>query len=293
MLELIAVGYRYPGYARQVLQDVDLRIDAGEIVGLVGPNEAGKSTVCLVASGLAPASIGGTLRGEVRIDGEPTAGRRTHELATLVGLVFQNPNTQRSGTTATVFEEIAMGPVNLGLDVAESLERTREALRALRIEDLARRDPGRLSGGQAQLVAIASILAMRPRHLVLDEPTAQLDPEGTRLVGEALGRLAASGTALLIAEHKTDLLDGLCDRVAVLDAGRIVRDGASAEVLAMPDLPELGVEPPSRVRLERALAGGGAAGPTTGDPRVLRALAALVAADTGRAARRDATVDAS
>ncbi len=300
MLELIAVGYRYPGYAREVLQDVDLRIEAGEIVGLVGPNEAGKSTVCLVASGLAPASIGGTLRGEVRIDGEPTTGRRTHELATLVGLVFQNPNTQRSGTTATVFEEVAMGPVNLGLEIVESLARTREALAALRIEDLALRDPGRLSGGQAQLVAIASILAMRPRHLVLDEPTAQLDPEGSRLVGEALGRLAASGTALLIAEHKTDLLDGLCDRVVVLDAGRVVRAGAAGEVLAMPELSGLGVEPPSRVRIERALAGAGsgaragavASGGAPRDPRVLEALAALVAEDTGRVALPDGTLDA-
>lgn len=254
MLELRGVSYRYPGYARQVLREVDLRVESGEIVGLVGANEGGKSTMCLVASGLAPASVGGALTGELLIDGEPAAGLRTHELATRVGLVFQNPNTQRSGTTATVFEEVAMGPVNLGLPVAESLARTRGALAALRIEDLAMRNPGRLSGGQAQLVAIASILAMRPPHLVLDEPTAQLDPEGTRLVGEALAGLAGSGTALLIAEHKTDLLDGLCTRVVVIDEGRIVRDGPAAEVLTWPDLPTLGVEPPARVRLERALA---------------------------------------
>jgi energy-coupling factor transport system ATP-binding protein len=289
MLELQAVTYRYPGYAKEVLRDVDVRIENGEIVGLVGPNEAGKSTLCLVASGLAPASIGGTLRGEVRIDGEPAAGRRTHELATLVGLVFQNPNTQRSGTTATVFEEVAMGPVNLGMEVAESLARTREALAALRIEDLAMRNPQRLSGGQAQLVAIASILAMRPRHLVLDEPTAQLDPEGTRLVGEAFARLAARGTALLIAEHKTDLLDGLCDRVVVMDAGRVVRAGPAAEVLAMPELAGLGVEPPSRVRLERAVAEAGAAGAgsaAVAGGHAIDVLATLVAEDTGRSGLR-------
>lgn len=278
MLELDGVSYRYPGYSRLVLQDVSLRIDAGEIVGLVGANEAGKSTLCLVASGLAPASVGGELRGELRIDGEPAKGRRTHELATRVGLVFQNPNTQRSGTTATVFEEVAMGPVNLGLPVAESLARTREALDALRIADLAMRNPLRLSGGQAQLVAIASILAMRPRHLVLDEPTAQLDPEGTRLVGEALGRLAARGTALLIAEHKTDLLDGLCGRVVVMEGGSIARDGPAAEVLAWPELAGMGVEPPARVRLERALSDSrsGAGG--------LAALSELVSEDMGRRA---------
>jgi energy-coupling factor transporter ATP-binding protein EcfA2 len=107
------------------------------------------------------------------------------------------------------------------------------------------------------LVVIASLLAMRPAHLVLDEPTAQLDPEGTRLVGEALRGLAATGTALLIVEHKTDLLDGLCGRIVVLDAGRIVLDGPAGEVLADPRLVEWGVEPPSRIRLVRAAAARG------------------------------------
>jgi energy-coupling factor transporter ATP-binding protein EcfA2 len=149
------------------------------------------------------------------------AGRPTHDLAERVAIGFQNPTTQLSGVAATVLEEVALGPMNLGLPVHETLQRTREALGLLRIEHLADRPPLRLSGGQGQLVAIASLLAMRPRHVVLDEPTAQLDPEGTRLVGEALRSLAATGTALLVAEHKTDLLDGLCDR-ALADGGRIV-----------------------------------------------------------------------
>lgn len=277
MLELDGVAYRYPGYAREVLAGVSLRVAPGEIVGLVGATEAGKSTLCLVAAGLAPASIGGTLRGEVRVDGAPLAGRPTHELATLVGLVFQDPATQLSGTAATVLEEVAMGPVNLGLPVTETLGRARAALAALRIGELALRDPRRLSGGQAQLVATAAILAMRPRHLVLDEPTAQLDPEGTRLVGEALAALAAGGTALLVAEHKTDLLDALCHRVVVLDAGRVAADGPAAEVLARPDLADLGVEPPARVRLAAALAGAGVAAGTR--DRALGALARLVAGE--------------
>src|SRR5258707_15601657 len=97
MLELRSVSYRYAGYSTEVLSGVDLRLDDGEIVGLVGPNEAGKSTLCLVASGLAPASVGGVLGGEVLVDGTAMAGLPTHELATRVGIVFQNPNTQRSG----------------------------------------------------------------------------------------------------------------------------------------------------------------------------------------------------
>src|SRR5262245_2716665 len=123
MIELTGVSYRYAGYANEVLHDIDLRLDDGEIVGLVGPNDGGKSTLCLVASGLAPASIGGTLKGSVTIDGTPTTGLPTHRLAEHVVLGFQNPNTQRSGIAATVFEEIALGPMNLGLSVADTTAR--------------------------------------------------------------------------------------------------------------------------------------------------------------------------
>ena len=268
MLELSLVSYRYPGYARTVLHDIELCLEDGEIVGLVGPNDAGKSTLCLVAAGLAPASIGGVLKGTLTLDGTPADGLRTHQLAERVVVGFQNPNTQRSGLAATVFEEIAVGPMNLGLEVPETVARTREAIARLRLEPLVERDPQRLSGGQAQLVAIASLLAMRPRHVILDEPTAQLDPEGTRLVGEALKALADGGTSLLIAEHKTDLLDGLCQRVVVIDAGTLVRDGATGDVLTDPELEMLGVEPPARVRLRRAAEAAGL------DPRVLEGVGA-------------------
>jgi energy-coupling factor transport system ATP-binding protein len=254
MLQLTGATYRYAGYAKPVLHDVDLRLDDGEVVGLVGPNEAGKSTLCLVASGLAPTSIGGDLKGSLTLDGTPAAGLKTHELAERVVVGFQNPNTQRSGIAATVFEEIALGPMNLGLAVVETVARTREAIARLRLEHLVARDPQRLSGGQAQLVAIASLLAMRPRHIILDEPTAQLDPAGTRLVGEALRSLAETGTSLLIAEHKTDVLDGLCSRIVAIDAGRIVIDGPTATVFDDPRLAELGVERPARARLGQALA---------------------------------------
>jgi energy-coupling factor transporter ATP-binding protein EcfA2 len=258
MLRLREVSYRYAGYARPVLHDVSLDLASGEIVGLVGPNEAGKSTLCLVASGLAPGSIGGELTGGgLEIDGAPMAGQPLHELATRVGIGFQNPATQLSGVAGSVFEEVALGPMNLGLPARETVARTRAALATLRIEDLAERAPRRLSGGQGQLVVLASLLAMRPPHLILDEPTAQLDPDGTRSVGEALRRLAASGAGLLIAEHKTDLLAELCDRVVVIDDGRLVAHGPATSILGDPGLADRGVEPPTRVRLTRALEGRG------------------------------------
>jgi energy-coupling factor transport system ATP-binding protein len=257
VLELRSATYRYAGYARPALHEVDLALHDGEIVGLVGGTESGKSTICLVASGLAPLSIGGELRGEVLIDGQPTAGLSVHDLAQRVVIGFQDPATQRSGVAATVFEEVALGPMNLGLPVAETLARTRRALATLRIEHLADRDPARLSGGEGQLVAIAGLLAMGPRHVILDEPTAQLDPAGSKLVAAALRDLAATGAALLVAEQRTDLLDGLCDRVVVVEGGRIVLDGPAVTTLEDPRLDGWGVEPPSRVRLARALAARG------------------------------------
>jgi energy-coupling factor transporter ATP-binding protein EcfA2 len=194
---------------------------------------------------------------------------------------FQNPNTQRSGIAATVFEEIALGPMNLGLPVTETVARTRDAIARLRLEHLVTRDPQRLSGGQAQLVAIASLLAMRPRHIILDEPTAQLDPAGTRLVGEALRSLAETGTSLLIAEHKTDLLDALCSRIVAIDGGRIVLDGPTATIFDDPRLAELGVEPPARVRLGRMLGGRGIDSAVVADALAAAAGAARVA-EAGR-----------
>lgn len=254
MLTFDGVSYRYAGYATPVLHDISLTLGAGEIVGLVGANDAGKSTLCLVASGLAPGSVGGELTtGDVRIDGRAMRGTPLHEFATLVGIGFQNPATQLSGVTGSVFEEIALGPMNLGLSRRDTVERVNAAMATLAIEHLAEREPRRLSGGQGQLVVIASLLAMRSPHLVLDEPTAQLDPEGTRLVGEAIRALAATGTALLIAEHKTDLLDGLCTRVIALDAGRVVIDGPAATTLEDPRLRDLGVDRSARVRLAEAL----------------------------------------
>jgi energy-coupling factor transport system ATP-binding protein len=257
-LRLEGVSYRYAGSTATVLSGVDLVVERGDVVGLVGANEAGKTTLCLIAAGLAPATIGGRLEGTVHMDGLSTAAARPFELAQRCGTLFQNPATQLSGTAPTVWEEIAFGPRNLALPLAEVVARVEEAVATLAIGDLVRRDPARLSGGEAQLVALAGVLALRPAYLVLDEPTSQLDPQGTRLVGDALAALAArSNAGILIVEHKTDLLAGLASRVAVIDAGRLVADGPAAATLADERLPGWGVQPPSAVRLARAAAAAG------------------------------------
>lgn len=254
-LRLAGVSYRYAGSPNVVLSEVDLVVEPGEVVGIVGPNEAGKSTLCLVAAGLAPGTIAGRLEGTVTIDDLTTSTARPYELAQRCGSLFQNPGTQLSGTTLSVWEEIAFGPRNLGLALDEVVARVNAVVSTLEIGELVERAPARLSGGQAQLVALAGVLALQPAYLVLDEPTSQLDPQGTNLVGDALAGLAArSNVGILVVEHKTDLLAGIASRVAVLDAGRIVAIDASADILADERLPGWGVDQPSSVRLARAAA---------------------------------------
>ena len=253
-LTLEGVGYHYPATDEPSLAGVTFGLGPGEVVGVVGANEAGKSTLCLVAAGRAPVIVGGRLAGTVLVDGDRSTDLRPHELAQRCGLLGQDPWSQLSGTARTVFEEVAFGPCNLGLPLAEVVERVGWALAVLGIAHLAHRHPERLSGGQAQLVTLASVLALRPPHLVLDEPTSQLDPLGTRLVADALLALRReTGTSLLVAEHKTDLLQRLAARVLVLSEGEIVADGPADAVLSDPALERYAVDRPARWRVGRAI----------------------------------------
>ena len=251
-LSLSGVGYRYAGATRASLLDIDLELADGAVVGLAGPSESGKTTLCLVAVGLAPRTVGGHVRGRITLDDEDTDAWPMHRLSQRIGIGFQNPSTQLSQVAATVFEEVAFGPMNLAVPRGEVVARTWSALEALGIEALAERDSRHLSGGQQQLVAMAGLLAMRPGHLVLDEPTAQLDPAGTRMVADAISRLASDGASILVAEQKTDLLAAVASEMVVLSEGRIALRGPTDEVLADARLPALGVAEPAAVRLRRA-----------------------------------------
>ena len=251
MLQLECHTFTYPSARNPALSGIRLEVPHGQVVGLVGPNGAGKSTLCLVLAGLAPAVVGGRLEGILKIDGEDVAGRPIHEVAQRVGLVIQNPTTQMSGLTRTVREEIAFGPMNLGLAREEVVGRVASVVDLLDLGAIADQDPSRLSGGEAQLVVIGSILAMRPEHLILDEPTSQLDPAGVRLVEQALRTLTKAGTALLIAEHRTDLLYGLADRIVGLVDGAVVADGSPRDELVGSSAATLGIAEPTAVRLAR------------------------------------------
>jgi energy-coupling factor transporter ATP-binding protein EcfA2 len=257
-LALTGVRYTYAGARGPSLRGVELCLEPGRVLGVAGANGAGKSTLCLVAAGLAPGTIGGRLDGSVTVDGVAASSLRPHELAQRCGLLLEHAGTQLSHTTATVFEEVAFGPSNLGMAVPEVVDRTWWALRAVGIESLAARDPGRLSGGQAQLAALAGVLAMRPRYLILDEPTSELDPAGTSLVADALARLSReTGAGVLLVEHKTQVLARVATEIVVLDDGAVALSGSAADVLADPRLEGHGVTPPAAVVVERELRAAG------------------------------------
>ena len=253
MLNLRSVSYRYPGSRVESLHGIDLDLAEGTVTGLVGPAEAGKSTLCLVAGGLAPRVVGGTLFGQVGIDLESIADWPMHRLAEHVVTGIQDPAGQLTLIADTVAEEVAFGPANLGLPRDEIAERVELALHLTGIVELAPRDPARLSGGQQQLVVIAGLLAMRPRHLVLDEPVAHLDASSARLVLTAIRAAADNGAAVLLAEQRTMELADVADSIIVMGAGNIIGRGTPSAVLADPANHVLGIAEPPEVTLRRKL----------------------------------------
>jgi energy-coupling factor transporter ATP-binding protein EcfA2 len=250
VLRLEGVSFRYPGAGHDSLHAVSLDLAPGRVTGLAGPAGAGKSTLCLVASGLAPRVIGGTLVGAVGIDGVNVARWPMHQMTEHVVMGLQDPAGQLSLIAETVMDEVTFGPANLGLARDEVVGRATAALDTVGVSDLAARDPRGLSGGQLQLVVIAGLLAMRPSHLILDEPTAHLDARSTARVLAAIERIAATGTAVLLAEHRIESLVAVCDQLAVIAAGNIVVEGAIDTVLAEPAVSALGVST-TAVRLRR------------------------------------------
>jgi energy-coupling factor transport system ATP-binding protein len=224
------VSYAYPGTPREALSDIGVSVSEGEWVGLVGPTNSGKSTLCLLAMGLAPHFFGGRLKGRVTVFGKDSLSVTVAERSTDVGLLFQNPFTQISGARERVDDEIAFGPECHGLARAEIDDRVAEAMELVGLSGLAARHPADLSGGQLQRLALASLLAMRPRLLLLDEPTSQLDPAGTAGIFEVLAGLHARGITILMVEQRLERLCELCPRIVALVAGRLLADGTPEEV---------------------------------------------------------------
>jgi energy-coupling factor transporter ATP-binding protein EcfA2 len=242
MIQIKNFSYSYPGQDKTALNDITLDVPEGQFLGVVGTNSAGKSTLCYALSGFVPHFFHGSVEGELRVGKADILETSLGDLAGEVGLVFQNPFNQISGARFTVREEIAFGLENLGLPRKEIEQRLKETLEMIGLEDLADRSPFALSGGQQQRVAIASILAMQPRLLVLDEPTSQLDPLSTQEVFRILDKLSRrGGTTVVLVEHKLEWLAAFADRVVVLSKGEIAMDGDPKKILADPKLVKIGV----------------------------------------------------
>lgn len=243
VIEVANLTYHYPASSPAALREVTFRIKPGELVAIVGANKAGKSTLCYALTGYIPHFFQGQMAGTVKVGGLETAVTPLAHLVTKVGLVFQNPATQMSGARFTVAEEVAFGLENLGTPPADIGPRVAEAMALAGISDLAERSPLALSGGQQQRVALATMLAMKLPMLVLDEPTAQLDPVGSTAVFALLQRLSRQGMTLLLATHKLEWAAAFADRVLLLHDGQLVAAGSPQAVLTRPDLPDLGLRP--------------------------------------------------
>lgn len=242
MIDINALTYSYPATTRPALRDLSLHIPEGQFCAILGANGAGKSTLCYAISGFVPHFYRGTLAGRVRVAGKEIADTPLSDLAGIVGLVFSNPFNQITGACYSVQEEIAFGLENLGVPRPEMYERIAAVLALAGLADLAERSPFALSGGQQQRLALAAILAMQPRVLVLDEPTSQLDPAGAREVFAMLNALAETGgVTIVLASHTLEWVASYADRVIVLADGGIVADGAPDTVLTSPELESSGV----------------------------------------------------
>lgn len=231
IVNLQNVTYRYPLTDSPALQNINLQVDEGEFVAVMGPNGAGKSTLCYTLAGFVPHFFKGELTGIVEVAGIEVQNSSLSEWVLNVGLVFQNPFNQISGAKYTVFEELAFGLENIGIPGEEMKRRVEEAMQLTGISDLADRSPYSLSGGQQQRVALTSILVMQPKVLVLDEPTSQMDPIGTREVFGVIRTMAERGMTVVMAEHKMEWIAQFADRVIALYEGQILMEGSPREVL--------------------------------------------------------------
>lgn len=231
IIQLEDVSYKYPRSKKWAITHLSVKINRGEFVAVMGENGAGKSTFCQMLNGIIPNSVGGNLKGRVLTDGMDTREVGIAQLATKVGIVLEDPETQLF--TTSVMSEVAFGPENLCLPADEIRERVKWALEVVRLAGYEERMPSALSGGQKQRLAIASNIAMRPDILVLDEATSQLDPVGVEEVLSVVRELNQKyGMTIVMATDASEMVAKLMDRVIVLDQGQLIAEGTPREIFA-------------------------------------------------------------
>jgi len=252
IIETKNLTYTYLTGTKPAFEDVTLEIDKGEFIVLTGPSGCGKTTLCRCFNGLIPHFYSGKLEGEIYVSNLKVIEHPIHELARHVGMVFQNPENQLFALS--VEKDVAFGLENLGISREEMRERVDWALKMTGIYELKDRAPYELSGGQQQRVAIASVLAMQPEIIVLDEPTSFLDPVGAKNIFEVINKLNKDlGITIILVEHRLDLTSKYASRVMIMDKGRIVLDGLPKEILNSEEARLIGVGIPKVTRLYQIL----------------------------------------
>ncbi|PSO04256.1 hypothetical protein B9Q13_05055 [Candidatus Marsarchaeota G2 archaeon ECH_B_SAG-G16] len=240
------LSFRYHGSKNWALKEVDLKISQGEFVLICGQSGSGKSTLLRCFNGLVPQFYQGDFVGEVFVDGMNTKHTPVYKLSQIAGLVFSDPESQL--ITLEVERDVAFGPENLGLNREEIVERVEWAINSVNISHIRHKPPFELSGGEQQKAAIASILALKPKILVLDEPTANLDPVSAKNVIELVSSLNSKGVTVVCAEHRLEMLSSHAMRVIVLNEGSILMDDRPEKVFSSDIIEEIGIEAPSIYR---------------------------------------------
>jgi len=244
IIEMKNVSYRYPVADDWIIKNASFAIEKGKFTAIIGNNGSGKTTLCNIIRGFIPHFYKGELEGEVIVDGKNIVDYQLGQLGEKIGYVFQNPFIQVSGVKDTVFDEVAYGLENLGVEENEIIDRVNEVLKLVKIEHLRDKHPMGLSGGQRQRVALASIIVMNPDILVIDEPTSQLDPIGTEHVFDIIRLMKEKGKTIILVEHKMDLIAEYADNLIVLNEGEIVLQGPTREVFANPRFGEHNIQYP-------------------------------------------------
>ena len=254
MISIKNLTYYYPNSNIPAIDNINLEIEEGEFILLLGPSGCGKSTLIQCINGIVPKVTGGEIQGNIFVNGKNVIENKIYQLASDVGIVFQNPDTQLFGLT--VEEDVAFGPENLGIERDEIKTRVEKSLQIVNIEKLKKRFTFTLSGGEKQRTAIAGNIVMQPKILILDEPTSDLDPAGTKQVLETVKQLNKEmEITIILVEHKLDEVIELADRTIVMDKGKIILDGKTFDIFAQnyDTLKKIGVYPPQLIQLSKIL----------------------------------------
>jgi energy-coupling factor transporter ATPase len=252
IIEIKDLSYTYPGAPKPSINGVSLKIEKGEFVLITGPSGCGKTSLCRCFNGLIPHFYQGELKGQVTVSGQDISSHHTFEMAKHVGLVFQNPENQLFALS--VEKDVAFGLENLGMERIEMRKRVDWALKLTGIYDLRERSPHEVSGGQQQRVAIASVLAMQPEIIVLDEPTSFLDPLSAAKIFEVIYKLnKEQGITVVLVEHRLDLTAKYTDHLVVMDEGKIRLEGNPRDILYSEETSQIGVGIPKATLLYKML----------------------------------------